>query len=193
MPQHEVPQAEDALRQVTDLLDNASIVSKRFEARNKQAESTNALNPDDLALHKKISSLISRRLPKTTIVKKITLVLYGKNDLHRLVDDITELTSQLILLFPARVSTQKELCAEEVQEMDEGSLSLLANVAAEQDSPVAEAARSLMKSRGHTYIVPRARDGATEHNGERIHSSYRGPVGGLRHTYDRPLAEGKGF
>lgn len=188
----EVQQAEAALHQITELLDDASIASKRFEARTKQAESTTALDPDDIALHKKISSLVLRRLPETAIVKKTAWALYGKNDLDRLISDITELTSQLVALFPARVSVQKELCAEEVQEMDNGSLSLLADVAAQQDPLVAEAARSLMQTRGHTYTAPHARDGASEHNGDRIHSSYCGPVGGLSHTYDRPLAEGKG-
>jgi hypothetical protein len=54
------------------------------------------------------------------------------------------------------------------------------------------AARSLMQARGHTYTAPHARDGASEHNGDRIQANYSGPVGGLSHTYDRPLAEGKG-
>jgi hypothetical protein len=189
---YEVQQAEAALHQITELLDDASIASKRFEARNKQADSTTALNPDDIALHKKISSLVLRRLPKTAIVKKTAWALYGKNDLDRLISDITELTSQLVALFPARASVQKELCAKEVEEMDDDSLTFLAEVAAEQDPLVADAARSLMQARGHTYTAPHARDGASEHNGDRIHVNYRGPVGGLSHTYHHPLAEGKG-
>lgn len=189
---HEVEQVETALHQITDLLNDASAASQRFEARNKQSGTTVALDPDDIALHKKISSLVLRRLPKTAIVKRTAWALYGKNDLDRLVSDITELTNQLVLLFPARASVQKELCAEEVQEMDDGSLPLLAEVANEQDPLVAEAARSLMQARGHTFIRPHARDGASEHNGDRIHANYRGPVGGLSHKYDHPLAEGKG-
>lgn len=189
---HEVQQAETALRQISDLLEDASAASLRFEARNKQSGTTAALNPDDLALHKKISSLVLRRLPKTAVIKKTAWALYGKNDLDRLVGDITELTNQLVSLFPARASVQKELCAEEVQVMDDGSLPFIAKVAAEQDPLVAEAARSLMHARGHTYIAPYARDGAWEHNGDHVHANYRGPLGGLSHTYDRPLAEGVG-
>jgi hypothetical protein len=49
-----------------------------------------------------------------------------------------------------------------------------------------------MQARGHTYIAPHARDGAWEHNGDHVNANYRGPVGGLSHTYDRPLAEGSG-
>jgi hypothetical protein len=189
---HEVQQAEAALRQIADLLDDAGIASKRFGARNKQAENTAALDPDDLALHKKISSLVLRRLPKNVIVKKTARALYGKNDLDRLISDITELTSQLVALFPARASVQKELCAKEVEQMDDDSLPFLAEVAAEQDPLMAEAARSSMQARGHTYIAPHARDGAWEHNGDHVHANYRGPVGDLSHTYDRPLAEGVG-
>jgi hypothetical protein len=189
---HEVQQAENALRQISDLLEDASTASKRFEARNKQSTTAATLDPDEITLHKKISSLVLRRLPKTAVVKKTAWALYGKNDLDRLVGDITELTNQLVSLFPSRASVQKELCTKEVEEMDDGSLPFLAKVAAEQDPLMAEAARSSMQARGHTYIAPHARDGAWEHNGDRIHADYRGPVGGLSHTYDRPLAEGKG-
>jgi hypothetical protein len=189
---HEVQQAEAALAQITDLLEGASAASHRFEAHYKQSGTTVALNPNDLALHKKISWLVLRRLPKTAVIKKPAWALYGKNDLDRLVSDITELTNQLVSLFPARASVQKELCAEEMQEIDDSSLPLVAEVADQQDPLVADAARSLMQARGHTYTAPHARGGASQHVGDHIRDGYRGAVGGLSHTYDRPLAEGAG-
>jgi hypothetical protein len=90
---HEEKEVDEALRKITDLLDDASTLSAKFEARNKQSETIAALDPDDLALHKKISLLVLRRLPKTALVKKTAWALYGKNDLDRLVGDITELTN----------------------------------------------------------------------------------------------------
>lgn len=187
---HELQQAEDVLGQITGLLDRASAASRQFDLPNKQSRTI--IDPDKLPLHKKISSLVLRRLPKTAIIKKTAWALYGKDDLDNLVSDITELTNQLVSLFPAYVSIQRQLCQYEVEQMGNSNLPLLADVGDKQDPLVADVARSMMQARGHTYTAPHARDGASEHNGDRISANYGGPVGGLSHMYDRPVAEGKG-
>jgi hypothetical protein len=66
---------------------------------------------------------------------------------------------------------------------DDGSVPLLVEIAAEQEPLVAEAARSLMQAREHTFTAPHVREGASEHNGDRIHANYRGPVGSLSHRH----------
>jgi len=53
-----------------------------------------------------------------------------------------------------------------LEEMDDGSAPHLEKLAAEQNSLVAEAPRSSMQLRGHTYITTNARDGAREHSGD---------------------------
>jgi hypothetical protein len=141
------------------LFEDASAASQRFEARNKKSGTTTALDPNDIALHKKISSLVLRRLPETAIVKKTAWALYGKNNLGHLVGDIMEMTNQLVSLSPACALVQKELRVEELQEMDEGSLPLLAEVAAEQDPLVRGSALVNASTRTHLHRTTRSRWG----------------------------------
>lgn len=76
--------------------------------------------------------------------------------------------------------------------MDNESLPLVKEIADIQDTLLASTVDKAMQARGHTFVRPHARWGAAEHNGDLIHRDYRGQVGGLSHTYDRPLAEGTG-
>lgn len=188
---NDIHHAEDALGNIVNLLDDARALSKRYAARGKP-ETLTMLDPTTLKLHQKISKLITQRQRHTSLVKKSAWALYGKSDLERLIGDIMVLTTQLVALFPATTVQQQQLSRMEVRELDDESLPIISEIANAQDAILAATVKKVMKASGHTYLQPHARDGAAEHNGDSVHQNYRGPVGGLSHSYIKPLAEGAG-
>ncbi|THW05865.1 hypothetical protein D6C85_09888 [Aureobasidium pullulans] len=188
-----IDQAQSTLGQILDLLEVYQNSSAKYAARNAP-EADDTLDPSGLTLHQKVHKLISQRQRQTSLKTKTAWALYGKDDLTRLVGDITELTSKLVELFPTAKARQLELARTEVNEIEEGiqSLSLVHGVAQYQDKIFFDAVKAAMLARGHTFSQPHARDGASQHNGDNVDQEYRGPTGGLSYVFDKPVAEGQG-
>ncbi|THY02263.1 hypothetical protein D6D02_08472 [Aureobasidium pullulans] len=186
-----IAKAENALGNILHLLDDAQHLSKRYEQR-ASGDSIATLNPDALDLHRKVDRIVAQRQRSTGFLKKAAWALYRKNDLKTLVDDITDLTAQLVNLFPNTHQRQQELSAAELGALGDESLPFLKSVADGLDPLLATAAEKAMQALGSTYFQPTTTNGAAAHHGDVIHQDYQGPVGGLSHTYHKALADGKG-
>ncbi|KAG9686222.1 hypothetical protein KCV03_g10049, partial [Aureobasidium melanogenum] len=187
----EVAEAEKALGNIVHLLDDAQLLSQRYKAR-KGPDDTSSLNPNKSNLHQRAHRIVTQRQRNTSLAKRAAWALYRKNDLENLVEDIANLTNQLVNLFPATKLRQQELSAVELAELGDENLPLVRDIADVQDPVLATVAQEALQARGSTYHKPTTRDGAAAHHGDRIHRDYQGPTGGLSHTYHEPLAEGKG-
>ncbi|THX51752.1 hypothetical protein D6D08_09730 [Aureobasidium pullulans] len=187
----EMEKAENALGNIFNLLDDAQHLSKRYEQR-ASGDSIATLNPDALGLHRKVDRIVAQRQRSTGFLKKASWALYRKNDLKTLVDDITDLTAQLVNLFPNTHQRQQELSAAELGTLGDESLPFLKSVADGLDPLLATAAEKAMQALGSTYFQPTTTNGAAAHHGDVVHQDYQGPVGGLSHTYHKALADGKG-
>ncbi|THY70991.1 hypothetical protein D6C86_09740 [Aureobasidium pullulans] len=186
-----IAKAENALGNILHLLDDAQHLSKRYEQRTS-GDAVATLNPDDLELHRRVQRIVTQRQRNTGFLKKAAWALYRKNDLENLVEDITDLTAQLVNLFPATKQRQQELSTAELNALGDERLLFIKNIADDQDPLLATAAQEAMQAHGSTFFEPTTRDGAAAHHGDHIHQDYRGPTGGLSHTYHKALAEGKG-
>ncbi|THV95497.1 hypothetical protein D6D27_03201 [Aureobasidium pullulans] len=182
--------AENALGNIFNLLDDAHHLSKRYEQR-ESGDTVATLNPDDSELHRRVQRIVTQRQRNTGLLKKAAWALYRKNDLENLVEDITDLTAQLVNLFPATKQRQQELSTAELNALGDERLLFIKNIADDQDPLLATAAQEAMQAHGSTFFEPTTRDGAAAHHGDHIHQDYRGPTGGLSHTYHKALAEGK--
>ena len=60
--------------------------------------------------------------------------LYRKGNFENLIENISDLTTNLVDLFPSTVDSQKELCKSEVNGLGGGSLALLDKAIGEEDS-----------------------------------------------------------
>jgi hypothetical protein len=187
----EVAKAQRALGNIINLLDDAQVQSQRYNDR-ESPDDTSTLDPDDSNLHRRAHRIVTQRQRNTTFARKVAWALYRKNDLQNLVEDIADLTHQLIDIFPATKPRQQKLSAIEVQELGDENLPLVQQIADTQDPLLATAAQEAMQARGSTFHQPTTCSGAVAHHGDNIHSGYWGPVGGLSHTFHQPLAEGKG-
>ncbi|KAG9962254.1 hypothetical protein KCU61_g4967, partial [Aureobasidium melanogenum] len=187
----EVAEAEKALGNIVHLLDDAQLLSQRYKNR-ESLDETSTLDPNESYLHQKARYIVTQRQRNTSFAKKAAWPLYRKNDLENLVEDIANLTNQLVNLFLATRPRQQELSAAELAELGDENLPFVKCIADAQDPLLATAAQEAMQARGSTYYQPITRNGAAAHYGHLIHHDYQGPVGGLSHTYHGPLAEGKG-
>jgi hypothetical protein len=186
----EVKAAEKALGNIVHSLDDAKLLSQRFKNRESEDDVV-VIDPEDSKLHRRFHRIVSQRQRNTSFAKKAAWALYRKNDLENLVEHIVGLTNQLVSLFPATESQQRELSSAELGDLGDDDLTFVKRIADDQDPMLATAAQQAMRARGSTYHQPTTRNGAAAHHGDTIHSDYRGPVGGLSHTYHGPLAEGK--
>ncbi|TIA28020.1 hypothetical protein D6C78_10938 [Aureobasidium pullulans] len=189
-PADEVAKAEKALGNIVNLLDDAQLLSQRYKDR-ESPDAVLIMDPDSSKLHQKVHGIVTQRQRNTSFAKKASWALYRKNDLESLVEDIVGLTDQLVNLFPATETRQQELSAAELDVLGDEDLRFVKQIADSQDPMLATAAQNAMQARGSSYYQPTTRDGAAGHYGDTIHSDYRGPTGGLSHTYHGPLAEGK--
>lgn len=187
----EVEKAEKALGTIINLLEDAHSQSERYSIR-EGPEVTEALDPNQSRIHQKVHRIIKHRQRTNRFMDKASWALYGKRDLNDLVEDVSDMTTQLINLFPATKPRQEELSADEVGQIDDENLPALKEVADAQDSILPEAVQNVMQARGHTFYKAHARNGAASHNGDLIGQGYRGLTGGLSHSYQEPLAEGQG-
>lgn len=188
---NEAKEAERALGNILHLLGNAQHKSESYKARASR-HSLLTLDPDDARLHQKVQRIISQRQRNTSFMKKTAWALYEKKDLDRLVEDIADMTNQLVNLFPATQPMQQELSVRELHDFGDEHLPLIKDIAGTQDPLLASEAQKAMQACGSVYNQPTTRGGAAGHYGIRVHSGYQGPLSGMSNTYNQPLAEGEG-
>jgi hypothetical protein len=142
-PEEEIIQAYHWLKEIKAAFDSAIATSSRYKTTSAtkpdklqtldpEAEITKRGDPSLQALHQRFSTLRRTRI-KPRKRDRIAWALYRKSAFENLIDTISDLTSNLIELFPATRLTQQNLCKDEVKGLDGKALALLDQVIGDQD------------------------------------------------------------
>ncbi|PWY95369.1 hypothetical protein BO94DRAFT_553278 [Aspergillus sclerotioniger CBS 115572] len=140
----DLPQVSDLLTEILDQFADAERLSKRFRLRrgNSMAvlDPARELDGASALLHQKMNDLVTRRNDQLQLDARPELTIYEVRTFSRLIEDIGELVSDLVDLFPATHGIQRRLAEQEVSEMKtiNGALPILKNVTADEDSLLAE-------------------------------------------------------
>lgn len=137
----DVSQAEAVLGQILDLFAEAEGVSTKYKNHLATEDSRLAVyNPQTdfvptmAALHNKMRQLSVERQNRTGLRQKVKWALYEEKHFRRLIEDVTELISSLVELFPSSQPLQQKLCETEACTFGANeSLQVLRDIAAEQD------------------------------------------------------------
>ncbi|KAF2844206.1 small s protein [Plenodomus tracheiphilus IPT5] len=142
-----VKHAEDLLGQIVQLFAEAEGVSNKYKSRTEPQDGSlvvydpqTDLDPAMARLHEKMRQLAIERQNRSGVRQKAKWALYQEKQFRRLIEDITELVSDLDDLFPATQQPQRELCDIEVSTIGEGEgMSALREIAADQDKLLEQA------------------------------------------------------
>ena len=148
-PPSEIQFATDLLNQISKTFETAQRSSERFKRKTTikgDLEKRIALDVDTeldkfeprfKILHRS-SQKIVRQYQKAATFKRsakdrVVWTLYERSHLDQLVRTISDLVADLEELFPATCNLQKELCRDEVSEIDSKSLPLLLDAVRDDD------------------------------------------------------------
>jgi Skp family chaperone for outer membrane proteins len=142
-----VKYAEALLGQIVELFAEAEGVSNKYEGRTEPQDSSlvvydpqTDLDPAMAKLHEKMRQLAIERQNRSGVRQKAKWALYQEKHFRRLIEDITELVSDLDDLFPTTQQSQRDLCDIEVSTIGEGEgMSALREIAADQDKLLEQA------------------------------------------------------
>lgn len=154
--------AKSLLEQILEIFEDAERISGRYEkhAHVKNPESNDTLiytadsnaNPKYRRLHLTMRELAVSRQTRTGIRKKAAWALYEKKRFDRMIEDVTDLTTQLVDLFPAAQDSQKSLCKTEVSAITETQdLALLDDIASKDDAMLSAEIKLEIVNRGHHF------------------------------------------
>jgi hypothetical protein len=142
-----VKHAEALLGQIVELFAEAEGVSNKYKSRTEPQDGSlvvynpqTDLDPAMAKLHEKMRQLAIERQNRSDVRQKAKWALYQEKQFRRLIEDITELVSDLDDLFPATQQSQRDLCDIEVSTIGEGEgMSALREIAANQDKLLEQA------------------------------------------------------
>jgi hypothetical protein len=104
-----------------------------------------------------MQGLCARRQNQTPLSQKVKFAVYSEKHLKQLIDDITDLTNDLVTLFPGKPEfgeDQKKLCSDEVREFTK-SLRELAEAVKGNDKLLSAALSEILKPAVSPIRVPR--------------------------------------
>ncbi|KAF2865796.1 prion-inhibition and propagation-domain-containing protein [Massariosphaeria phaeospora] len=156
-----VKHAEALLGQIVELFAEAEGVSDKYKSRTEPQDGSlvvydlqTDLDPAIAKLHQKMRQLAIERQNRSGVRQKAKWALYQEKQFRRLIEDITELVSDLDNLFPAAQQSQRELCDIEVSTIGEGQgLSVLQEIAAAQDKLLEQAITKATESAGKSHHI----------------------------------------
>lgn len=139
-----VKKAEGVLGHILDLFAHAERIAREFEGKAgpndpglQICDLQRDLGPTAKSLHEKMRDLSLRRQNRTRLRYKAKWALYKEEDFKKLIVEISNLTNDLIELFPAATHTRKKICQAELSEISQAAsyngLGLLRGSAAGQD------------------------------------------------------------
>jgi hypothetical protein len=149
----DIPKAERVLGQILELFANAEGISAKYKR---------SVNPDyaslaisnvhaDIdavgqSLHYKMRELCIRRQNGTSLRQKVKWALYEEKQFKRLIEDIIDLVSDLLEVFPVVNQEQLKLCEIEVSEIGLETLSALMDIVQAQDKDLEAAISAAIRS-----------------------------------------------
>lgn len=142
--------AEQNLGQILEQFNEAMKISAQYkigkepESENLSIQDEGILEMTTLSLHKRTRAIAKKRQNRASLAKKIKFALYDEKHLKALVDEITNLTNQLVDLFPAQKPRQIELAAQEVSDLSEPFRNLSKAVSG-QDKDLLSALEQIIK------------------------------------------------
>ncbi|KAJ9500831.1 hypothetical protein H2202_003389 [Exophiala xenobiotica] len=138
--------AKELLDQIVDLFEEAERASGKLKSPAKDPtvyDTTRDLDEPTASLHGKLQRLSLRRFKPRGVLNKAKWALYKEKSLNRLIQDITELVTGLIELFPAARSEQRRLCEQDGAELaSDEHISLIAPLIEEQDPELSASIKS---------------------------------------------------
>jgi Prion-inhibition and propagation len=144
------------LGQILNIFERAKQTSQMFQNIGKPHElivDTQPQRGDLAALHdhlqNKMRKRCSDRQKQTKLVTKARWALYKKAHFDRLIEDLTELVDALLLMFPDREESQRQICAADVSDIEKvESLAALRAIAQNSDKLLEEVVAKTLKARG---------------------------------------------
>ncbi|CAN9137622.1 unnamed protein product [Alternaria alternata] len=159
--EEEIEMAKTWLSMIEDAFEDAKKTSEKFSKsfgpREKPevlevADETIELERAEKPVKKVILSLrnvAKRRQQRLSLGRKIQWALYRKSDFESLIETICRLVDNLAKLFPALQNQQKQLCKEEVQEIEPECFPTLVKVIGENDKLLNQAIGENIREKGH--------------------------------------------
>ena len=161
----DINKAERVLGQILDLFAEAEKISAKYKASVKSDDSALAIldvqtDMDDLgrSLHEKMRNLCIKRQNKTSLRQKVKWALYEEKHFKRLIEDIVDLVSALVEIFPVVKQEQQKLCETEVTEIRKSEagmecLSVLMDIVRSQDKDLEAAIAAAMRADVSTLSI----------------------------------------
>jgi hypothetical protein len=156
-----VKHAEALLGQIVELFADAEGVSNKYRSRAEPQDGSLAvydpqsdMDPAMAKLHEKMRQLAIERQNRSGVRHKAKWALYQEKQFRRLIEDITELVSDLDDLFPVTQQSQRDLCDIEVSIIGEGEgMSVLREIAADQDKLLEQAITKATENTGRSHHI----------------------------------------
>ncbi|CRL18879.1 Ribosomal protein S16, conserved site [Penicillium camemberti] len=151
LPTEDREQVQDLLAQILELFEEAEGASKRLRRRNPTVpvlDPAEELDSVSASLHQKMEDLAKKRQGKSELEQDQLTIIYEEKNFIRLIEDISELVSGLVDLFPGIQEEQRKLCEEEVSGLNtsEAVLPLLKEIAAGQDNLLSDTVVKVIQS-----------------------------------------------
>lgn len=151
LPTEDREQVQDLLAQILELFEEAEGASKRLRRRNPTVpvlDPAEELDSVSASLHQKMEDLAKKRQGKSELEQDQLTIMYEEKNFIRLIEDISELVSGLVDLFPGIQEEQRKLCEEEVSGLNtsEAVLPLLKEIAAGQDNLLSDTVVKVIQS-----------------------------------------------
>ena len=159
--EEEIRLAQSLLEQIMESFKDAERVSERFKKHSMMQKSgtndfviydaaNSDLDPSYQRLHQTMCELANQRQKGASMRKKVVWALYEKKRFDTMIEDVTDFVTKLVELFPAAQEDQKALCETEVSAISQTQdLTLLNDIACEDDKILAAEVKKEMDSRGH--------------------------------------------
>lgn len=152
----EIVNAYEWLGQILQAFEEARAISEKYavdrKKRAKPADLEVLTEETELSDKKPLKKLLSsirsitkERQKKLSLTRKITWALYGKDNFDVLIEDVTELITDLVELFPDTQPRMEELCKEELKSVPQESIPDLVKVIDKDDEILSKAIATHIK------------------------------------------------
>ena len=173
--EEDIKKAYHWLKEIRKAFDAAIESSTRYRTTTKK-ENVEILDTDTV-LRRESSSLqvihntlrkISHERFKPRKRDMIAWALYRKGSFENLIESISDLTTNLVDLFPSTLETQKQLCKNEIKDLDGPSLALLDKVIGDEDGILKPILLAEVEQRPNIFNNIDVRDNFTGHFGDNV-------------------------
>lgn len=178
--EYEIQKAYEWLSKIERMFKQALEASSEYKSNNhNNGDKLKVLDTDSevvrgstslQALHRSMRKISNERVKTLKYRKRdrISWALYRKGSFQNLIETVSDLTDNLIELFPAKVNSQESLCKSEVMGIDKEALSLLLTVIDNDDELLKQAIKSGLESGSIVFTNIEVKDESKAHFGYNI-------------------------